>query len=165
LLYPNKKLPGFLKKNTIPKSEVTKSTLLTTLIKNGNTTIVEQDITGGYHFNGNFKNASDLRKAIEELESNRYPVTTSEKEEVLTIFEKIFNQSSRTFNTASTPWPLSRRTPAGWRGRRLPPTRPFLRLWAALSRSSRPASLHTRSRYCPRSHWLGWTGSAYDSET
>jgi regulator of RNase E activity RraB len=96
LLYPNKDLPGFLRKNNIPKSELTKSSLLTNLVKDSNTLIVEQDTNGGYHFNGNFKNGSDLRKAIEELESNRYPVTASDKEEVLTLFEKIFNHKAFT---------------------------------------------------------------------
>jgi hypothetical protein len=96
ILYPNKNLPGFLKKNTIPKSEVTKSTLLTTLIKYGNTTIVEQDITGGYHFNGNFNNATDLQKALEELERTPFPATASDKDEVLKIFEKVFNHKAFT---------------------------------------------------------------------
>jgi len=96
LLYPNKDLPGFLKKNNIQKSEVTKSTLLTKLLKDGNTRIVEQDTLGGFHFNGNFKNASDLRNALEELESNHYPITASDKEELLNIFEKIFNHKAFT---------------------------------------------------------------------
>ncbi len=96
LLYPNKDLPGFLKKNNIPKSVITKSTLLTNLVKDGNSRIVEQDTQGGYHFNGNFKNASDLRNALEELESRHYPITPSDKEEVLNIFEKIFNHKAFT---------------------------------------------------------------------
>ncbi len=96
LLYPNKDLPGFLKKNNIPRTELTKSTLLTNLLKDGNTRIVEQDANGGYHFNGNFKNASDLLHALDELESNHYPVTASDKKEVLNIFEKIFNHKAFT---------------------------------------------------------------------
>jgi len=96
LLYPNKDLPGFLKKNNIPKSEITKSTLLTNLLKDGNTRIVEQDTQGSFHFNSNFKNASDLRSALEELESNHDPITASDKKEVLNIFEKIFNHKAFT---------------------------------------------------------------------
>jgi hypothetical protein len=96
LLYPNKELPGFLRKNSIPDSVIAKSTFLTNLLKNGNTRIVEKDITGGYHFNGNFKNATDLRNALEELEKNHYPVTPHDKEEVLQIFEGIFNHKAFT---------------------------------------------------------------------
>ncbi len=96
LLYPSKELPGFLKKNTIPKSEIVRSTLLTRLLQEGNTLIVEQDITGSYHFNGNFNNASDLQKALEELERTHYPVSATDKDEVLKIFERVFNHKAFT---------------------------------------------------------------------
>ncbi len=96
MLYPNKDLPGFLSKNTIPKAELSKSKLLSTLIKDDNTTIVEQDVYGGYHFNGNFKNASDLQAALEELASSHPQVTPVDKEEVIQIFEKIFNHKAFT---------------------------------------------------------------------
>jgi hypothetical protein len=96
LLYPNKDLPGFLTKNTIPKTEIAKSTLLAKLLKDGDTRIVEQDIRGNYHFNGNFKNASDVRQALEELTNNPYPVTASDGEEVLQLFEKVFNHKAFT---------------------------------------------------------------------
>ena len=96
LLYPNKDLPGFLKKNTISKSDITKSTLLTNLLKDGNKQVVEQDANGGYHFNANFKNASDLSKALEKLDGSHYPLTDSSKEEVLLTFEKVFNHKAFT---------------------------------------------------------------------
>lgn len=96
LLYPNKRLPGFLEKNNIPKAEVTKSTLLTNLLKSGNTQIIEQDGNGGFHFNGNFKNARDLQKALDDLDANQYQLTASAKAEVLHLFEKVFNHKAFT---------------------------------------------------------------------
>ncbi|MCU0358750.1 MAG: hypothetical protein MUE95_14360, partial [Cyclobacteriaceae bacterium] len=96
ILYPNKDLPGFLTKNTIPESEINKSALLTNLAKDGNTRIVEKDATGGFHFNGNFKNAADLQQALDELDKTGYPVTPSDKAAVLQIFEKIFNHKAFT---------------------------------------------------------------------
>lgn len=96
LLYPNKNLPGFLEKNNISKSDVTKSLLLTNLLKDGNTQIFEQDSNGGFHFNGNFKNLSDLIKALEELDASKYQLTASSKAEVLAIFEKVFNHKAFT---------------------------------------------------------------------
>jgi len=96
LLYPNKELPGFLKKNVIPKSEIAKSPLLTKLLEEGNTQIVEQDVRGGYHFNGNFKNASDLHKALGELDVKSFSLTNSHKEDVLKIFERVFNHKAYT---------------------------------------------------------------------
>ncbi|MBC6366210.1 hypothetical protein [Algoriphagus sp. AK58] len=96
LLYPDKELPGFLEKNNIPKSEVSKSTLLTHLLKDGNKSIIEKDINGNYHFNGNFKNASDLLVAFEALDEDAYPLTESSKNEVLQVFEKVFNHKAFT---------------------------------------------------------------------
>jgi hypothetical protein len=91
LLYPNKHLPGFLKKNDLPKADVSKSSFLSQQIKEGNTQIIEQDVNGTVHFNGNFKNASDLQSALNKME-----VPSSEKEEVLRIFENVFNHKAFT---------------------------------------------------------------------
>ncbi|MFD2201195.1 hypothetical protein [Shivajiella indica] len=96
LLYPNKELPGFLEKNNIPKSEVSKSSLLTHLLKDGNKSIIEKDVNGDYHFNGSFKNASDLLIALEALDKDAYPLTESSKKEVLQVFEKVFNHKAFT---------------------------------------------------------------------
>jgi hypothetical protein len=96
LLYPNRDLPGFLQKNTIPKSDVTRSALLTNLLKEGNTHIIEQDANGGFHFHGDFRNAADLRKALEGLDSKQFQAKNSDKEEVLQIFEKVFNHKAFT---------------------------------------------------------------------
>jgi hypothetical protein len=91
ILYPNKDLPGFLKKNNIPKAAITKSALLTGLLKTDNNPIIEQDANGGYHFNANFRNASDLKKALEKLEA-----PAAYKDEVLQIFEQVFNHKAFT---------------------------------------------------------------------
>lgn len=62
ILYPNKKLPGFLSKNIIPGTDATSSALIQMMIADANATIVERNVNGQYHFNGNFKNAGDLKK-------------------------------------------------------------------------------------------------------
>lgn len=95
LLYPNKNLPGFLVKNSIAPSDIAASTLLTRLLSDGNTRIVEQDVVGGYHFNGNFNNASDLQQALDALEE-KYQASPPEKDHVLKIFEKVFNHKAFT---------------------------------------------------------------------
>lgn len=96
LLYPNKNLPGFLQKNNIPTTEVAKSKLLNSLLKAGNKNIIEEDVNGAFHFNGNFKNASDLKIALEALDKKVYPLTEESKKEVLQIFEKVFNHKAFT---------------------------------------------------------------------
>ena len=97
ILYPNKDLPGFVAKNTISKDKIVKSQLLKKLVKDGNTQIVEKDVKGKYHFNGNFRNANDLRKALAELEDTKYAkVAKKDGSLVLQIFEQVFNHKAFT---------------------------------------------------------------------
>jgi len=97
ILYPNKNLPGFLQKNNIPETDVNSSELIRRLITEGNKEIVEQDIEGGIHFNGNFKNARDLDKALDMLAANSYrELIIGEKKLLLELFEKVFNHKAFT---------------------------------------------------------------------
>ena len=96
ILYPNKDLPKFLVKNTIPKHLVEKSGLLSALIASGNERIVKKDIRGEVHFNGNFKNANDLAEALKALDASDFPVDKSETENLLNIFETVFDHKSFT---------------------------------------------------------------------
>ena len=98
VLYPNKELPKFLEKNTIPKEKVEKSDLLKKLLENHNFLLINQDIKGGYHFNGNFHNANDLKTALQQLENQpEYKaLVAKESETVLQIFEDVFNHKAFT---------------------------------------------------------------------
>jgi hypothetical protein len=97
LLYPNKQLPKFLEKNNIPKATVTRSKLISAMLTDGNKSLVEQDVKGEYHFNGNFKNAADLSKALEDMSTSKYSkLIVQEKKAVLNIFEKVFNHKAFT---------------------------------------------------------------------
>ena len=92
MLYPNKQLPGFLSKNIVPNDLVESSPLLRQLVEDGNPKIINKDINGGYHFNGNFKNASDLKQALDTLKSTEYELLVAhETQTVLDIFESVFN--------------------------------------------------------------------------
>ena len=98
ILYPNKELPKFLVKNTILKDKVAQSNLLVTLLQNNNSQLINQDCKGGYHFNGNFHNANDLKEALVQLEKNQEykELVAKETETVLQIFEDVFNHKSFT---------------------------------------------------------------------
>jgi len=97
LLYPNKELPKFLEKNNIPQNIVENSTLLKKLIENKYSQIINQDIEGNFHFNGNFRNANDLKNGLEILKSTEYKtLVENETDELLSIFEQIFNHKSFT---------------------------------------------------------------------
>ena len=97
LLYPNKELSRFVNKNTIPSESVKKSKLLQQLLADGNKQIIEKDVTGEYHFNGNFNNAESLKTAIDELPIEKYEsLINDEKTLLLDIFEEMFDHKSFT---------------------------------------------------------------------
>ena len=98
ILYPNKELPRFLEKNCIPKEKVSSSNLLQLLIQNKNELIFNQDIKGGYHFNGNFHNARDLKEALYQLgnQIEYKDLVEKESERILEIFEEVFNHKAFT---------------------------------------------------------------------
>lgn len=97
ILYPNKELPGFLQKNTIAEADAKSSELIREMVADGNNQIVEQDINGEYHFNGNFKNAADLEKALRSISKTDYrELAEKERKLLLNIFEKVFNHKAFT---------------------------------------------------------------------
>lgn len=97
LLYPNKNLSGFLQKNIIPESDAQSSALITQMASDGVTSIIERDMQGAYHFNGNFKNAADLDAALNTLSETKYKeLVERDKGLLLDIFEKVFNHKSFT---------------------------------------------------------------------
>jgi hypothetical protein len=67
------------------------------MISDGNTAIVERDIRGAYHFNGNFKNAGDLNAALHALAETKYKAL-AEKDSglLLDVFEQVFNHKAFT---------------------------------------------------------------------
>jgi hypothetical protein len=67
------------------------------MVADKNLRIVSKDILGGYHFNGNFKNADDLRAALEQLAGTEYAeLAASETERMLQLFEQVFDHKTFT---------------------------------------------------------------------
>ena len=98
ILYPNKELPKFLEKNTISESEVSSFALIKKLENDGKLTIMNKDLFGHYHFDGNFNNANSLKQALAELKLNKDYQSLVEAEEnaLLNLFEKTFNHKAFT---------------------------------------------------------------------
>ena len=97
LLYPNKQLPKFLKKNKIPNEAIQQLKLIEILLANADKSIVEKDINGEYHFNGNLKNAGDLSNAIDQLDASKYGTyLQTEKKALLDTYEVVFDHKSFT---------------------------------------------------------------------
>ncbi|MHC1778389.1 MAG: hypothetical protein AB9834_23510 [Lentimicrobium sp.] len=97
LLYPDRQLPLFSQKNIIPAGKVHESKLLSILIANSDASILSKDDLGNFHFNGMFRNADVLEKALNHLDSAKYAhLLAEEKEKVLAIFEDLFDHQSFT---------------------------------------------------------------------
>lgn len=96
ILYPNKELPSFLQKNNVPVADVQKISLLQQLLKEGGGGILEQDVHGAVHFNGNFKNANDLDAALQNLDSRYQSLVKQDRTAILALFEQVFNHKAFT---------------------------------------------------------------------
>jgi hypothetical protein len=97
LLYPDKELSRFVDKNNVPSTAVEKSQLLQKLLKDNNKQIIEKDVTGNYHFNGNFNNADSLKDALSELPEDRYAsLIKKDTKMLLETFEEMFDHKSFT---------------------------------------------------------------------
>ena len=96
LLYPDKELPRFVDKNNIPSEAVNKSKLLQELLKDKYTQIIEKDVLGNYHFNGNFNNANSLKEAIANLPEKYLSLADTDETLLLEVFEGMFNHKAFT---------------------------------------------------------------------
>ena len=98
ILYPNKELPKFLEKNNVPKEQVQQLDLLKKMLEDNNHHIINVDVNGGYHFNGNFHNANDLKDALNALQKDENYSSLVEKDfqAVLQLFEEVFDHKSFT---------------------------------------------------------------------
>ncbi len=91
-LYPNKALPGFLEKNTVSAGHMARYDRIKKYMDQGVPGILDKDIRGHYHFNGNFKNAADLQVALDAATH----LSAGEKAELLALFEELFHHKAFT---------------------------------------------------------------------
>ena len=96
LLYPDRDLPAFLEKNKVPGEEVERSALLRKLAEDPDQVILERDRAGQWHFGPDFRNAADLKEALERLPHSYAALVESEGEAVLKLFEDIFGHHAFT---------------------------------------------------------------------
>ncbi|MGM0504974.1 MAG: hypothetical protein ACQESQ_10170, partial [Bacteroidota bacterium] len=97
MLYPDRELPRFTEKNTIPAEKIEESGLLKQFIQKNDSSIIKADKTGTYHFNSDFRNADVLNNALENLKDEEYSaLTQEEKKKILDIYEEMFDHQSFT---------------------------------------------------------------------
>ncbi len=98
MLYPEKTLPGFLSKNTIPEAKAERIQLVKDLLEAGDRTLLARDADGVCRFNGSFQSSRDLESAMDTL-ANRDEWTTRVKNDrgaVLDLYEEVFHHKSYT---------------------------------------------------------------------
>ncbi len=92
MLYPARSRPPFLERNQIPAASVESNPLLSAVLDAGNDDIVARDVDGRYHFDADFKNATDLSAALESLTGSELEsLVTRHGDDTLDLFERVFN--------------------------------------------------------------------------
>lgn len=97
MLYPNRKLPGMLEKNTIPAQSLESCPILKRLADSGDVRLVERDHEGQYHFSSSIHNEGDIRRVLKELEGGGFVKDVFDYgERVVELFEQMFDHSAFT---------------------------------------------------------------------
>jgi hypothetical protein len=86
LLYPDRELPSYLQKNTIPADWVEGNAWLKNELDSNRKDYVERDAQGKVHFNGRLRNAQELRAALSEDAG----VSKTDRENLCELWERVF---------------------------------------------------------------------------
>jgi hypothetical protein len=103
ILYPDRDLPGFMKKNTFDAARVSPIRLAQTLIERGDTRLLARDADGRYHFGGDLRNARDLSALLSELASDPElePLVAADSAAIHALFEQVFEHDRFTGRSGS----------------------------------------------------------------
>jgi hypothetical protein len=98
ILYPDRKLPGFLEKNCLSDAQVAGIQLVRLLVEAKDLTLFTRDGFGHYHFSGPIRNVEDVKKALATLKQQpQYAgYVDAEQEKVLALFEETFHHNEFT---------------------------------------------------------------------
>lgn len=98
ILYPDRKIPGFLEKNCIPANRVDDLSLISALIKANDSTLMIRDEEGNFHFNGRIRNIKDVKKSLDSLSKQiQYSdLVKGEAKKIEQLFEDTFHHDQFT---------------------------------------------------------------------
>ncbi len=93
LLYPDRDLPGFLKKNCLTHDQVAGVQLFDRLLKAQDRSLITRDVNGTYHFGGHIHNFRDVSRILDGLKSDaRYTeLIDTEFDKIRALFEATFH--------------------------------------------------------------------------
>ena len=89
ILYPDRKLPGFLEKNCMTSNQVSDLPLVSELVKTQDKTLIIRDEEGFYHFSGNIHNSKDVTRSLNALkkQSEYAELANSDAAKIEALFE------------------------------------------------------------------------------
>jgi hypothetical protein len=96
ILYPDRKLPGFIEKNSITPDQVSGLALVVELVKARDKSLIVQDEAGNYHFVGHLRNAKDVTRVLEALPSQYTEFVKRDTENIKVLFESTFHHNEFT---------------------------------------------------------------------
>ena len=97
VLYPARTRPPFLERNQVPSEAVESNGLLAALIAADNDVVITRDVDGSYHFNADFKNASDLSRTLASLSDTAFEqLADAHGPAVLDLYEQVFDHHAFT---------------------------------------------------------------------
>jgi len=96
ILYPDRDLPGFFEKNTIESAQLAEYPALSQLLALGETSILEKDVEGHYHFNATLTNKEDLDQAFDLLVKAHGNEYESLRGDIQALYEAVFNHKAFT---------------------------------------------------------------------
>ncbi|NNM19828.1 MAG: hypothetical protein HKO55_00960 [Gammaproteobacteria bacterium] len=96
LLYPDRDLPDFLEKNSVPAAAVESVPLLQQMLDRDDRRIIERDAAGTYRFNADFQNVADLDAALDELTADYGNAVATARAPLQELYEQVFDHQSFT---------------------------------------------------------------------
>jgi len=98
ILYPDKTLPGFLEKNSLPEEKVRRLRLPELLSEKKDKSLLIKDENGKFHFSGSLHNENNVWQALERLRQRPEfnDLVESEGAQIANLFEAVFKHAQFT---------------------------------------------------------------------
>ena len=103
ILYPDRVLQNLLEKNCLSAKQVQSVKLLAAMAAAGDSTLINRDVNGKYHFNGLFRNFQDVSRALGKLKTQpRYArLVDADFQKIQALFEDTFHHDQFTGRSGS----------------------------------------------------------------
>ena len=96
MLYPDRKLPGFLEKNRLSEAELESMSLIQEMLAGGDERIILRDADGVLRFSAEFSNVGDLDAQLDALVADYGDAVDADREPLRALFERVFRHSAFT---------------------------------------------------------------------